>query len=169
MRLGTTLGLHRNDMYDRRLNPVERERRHRIWWTIYTFDRLGCSKLGQPALIRDEDIDTPLPSTKGLTDLEKAEFQKPEGLKAKVKLAEITGAILDLVYRASRERTQDHFVRNVHLILARLRTWDKDLPSQLRLKHSGSPCFSSRPVASLRLHFNDVSSIILLLSCGLQY
>jgi proline utilization trans-activator len=143
-------------MHDERLIPVERERRHRVWWTVYTFDRLGCSKVGQPALIRDEDIDTPLPSNKGLSDAENAEFREPEGLIAKVKLAEITGSILDLIYRAPRAREKDHFMRNVHLILARLRTWDKQLPAHLRMDNSVSPPYGSRPVASLRLHFNDV-------------
>jgi proline utilization trans-activator len=144
-------------MHDERLTPVERERRHRVWWTVYTFDRLGCSKVGQPALIRDEDIDTPLPSDHGLSDAENAEFRERQGLLAKVKLAEITGSILDLIYRAPRAREKDHFMRNVHLILGRLKTWDKQLPEHLKLDHSVSPPYGSRPVASLRLHFNDVS------------
>jgi proline utilization trans-activator len=156
VRLSLTLGLHRNDVHDKRLSPVETERRHRVWWSVYNVDRLGCLKLGQPALIRDEDIDAPLPSMDGLTDMEKAEFVQPEGLIAKTNLSKITGSILDMIYRTPRAQQKDRFVQNVHQILARLKSWNENLPTHLKLNRSASPPYASRSVASLHLQFDDV-------------
>ena len=65
MRLSLTMGLHRKITYDPRTSPSEIENRRRVWWTVYTFDRICSSKLGHAVMIRDEDIDAPLPSFDG--------------------------------------------------------------------------------------------------------
>jgi proline utilization trans-activator len=156
LRLSVTLGLHRNITYSPTMSPVDVENRRRVWWTVYTFDRLCSSKLGHPIMIKDEDIDAPLPSSNDLSPEEREDFVDAEQLIANIKLSRITGSILDLIYAIPVHREQG-FVRNVHRILTALKEWDATLPVGLKLNHEKMPPYSSRSVASLRLHFNQVS------------
>jgi hypothetical protein len=75
------------------IGAVERESRRRIWWSLYLFDRLTCSKLGQPVAVHDDVIDVELPTMDGLTIQEQKEFSDPSHLCASVGLARITGEI----------------------------------------------------------------------------
>ncbi|CAJ2506730.1 Uu.00g079160.m01.CDS01 [Anthostomella pinea] len=154
LRLSVTLGLHRNISYDPSIHAADIENRRRVWWTVYTFDRLCSSKLGHAAMIRDEDIDVPLPSCEGLLAEEADDFVDPTQLIANIKLSRITGSILTLIYGAETQRTKD-FVRNVHTILNNLKQWETELPHELKLDHNQFPSYGSRSVASLRLHFNQ--------------
>ncbi|KAL1648132.1 hypothetical protein SLS58_002459 [Diplodia intermedia] len=155
LRLSLTLGLHRNLTYDKSISAVEVENRRRVWWTVYTFDRMCSSKLGHPVMIRDEDIDTPLPSTDGLSPAEREEFLDAEQLITTVKLSRITGNILNLIYSIPGAQQEINFVRNVHKILNSLKEWDATLPASLRLDPTVSPPYKTRSIASLRLHFNQ--------------
>ncbi|KAI1338218.1 fungal-specific transcription factor domain-containing protein [Xylariaceae sp. FL0016] len=154
LRLSVTLGLHRNITYDNSISPAEIENRRRVWWTVYTFDRLCSSKLGHAVMIRDEDIDVPLPSSDGLSAEEAEDFMDAKQLIANIKLSRITGSILSLIYGAAKPRAKE-FVRNVHTILNNLKQWETELPSELKLDHDQFPSYGSRSVASLRLHFNQ--------------
>ncbi len=131
-------------------------------------------------MIRDEDIDAPLPSSEaqpgsggglsaaaaggtggreagggaaGAAALE--DFVDARQLIANVGLSRITGSILNLIYGRPTQQRPGDFVRNVHTILNSLRQWDVNLPAELRLDHRRFPSYGSRPVASLRLHFNQ--------------
>ncbi|KAI8263210.1 putative transcriptional regulatory protein [Colletotrichum sp. SAR11_239] len=155
LRLSVTMGLHRNITYDPKTPPVEIENRRRVWWTVYTFDRLCSAKLGHPVMIKDEDIDAPFPSSDGLSAEEQEEFVDAGQLIANIRLARITGLLLDHTYKihSPHEKT---FVSNVHRILTSLKEWDATLPPELALDHSRTPSYSTRAVASLRLHFNQL-------------
>ncbi|KAF2136657.1 uncharacterized protein K452DRAFT_302600 [Aplosporella prunicola CBS 121167] len=155
LRLSLTLGLHRNITFDSSTSPVEIENRRRVWWTVYTFDRLTSSKLGHPVMVRDEDIDAPFPSVDGLTLEQREEFVGAEQLVANIKLAQITGQILNLIYCIPNKDQETTFVRNMHKILNSLKEWDAMLPDCLRLDPKASPPYRTRSVASLRLHFNQ--------------
>ncbi|KAK8169093.1 fungal-specific transcription factor domain-containing protein [Phyllosticta citrichinensis] len=155
LRLSLTLGLHRNITYDKNTSAIAIENRRRVWWTVYTFDRLCSSKLGHPVMIRDEDIDAPYPSVEGLSPEEREEFLDVDHLCANIKLAQITGNILNLIYSIPGAQLEVNFVRNVHKILTSLKEWDSTLPPGLRLDHTATPPYKSRSVASLRLHFNQ--------------
>ena len=93
MRLALSMGMHRAASSRSHLSPVERESRRRTWWVLYFFERFSASKLGQPITVRDEDIDTEMPSMDGLTEEETAEFLDPLPLVTNVKLARIIGNI----------------------------------------------------------------------------
>ncbi|KAJ5819148.1 hypothetical protein N7474_004739 [Penicillium riverlandense] len=41
--------------------PLEGEMRKRLWWGLYTWDRLLALEMGKPVLINDQDCDTDLP------------------------------------------------------------------------------------------------------------
>ncbi|GAB7353472.1 hypothetical protein MBLNU459_g3928t2 [Dothideomycetes sp. NU459] len=148
LRLSLTLGLHRVKPPEQITDPVEHENGLRVWWTVYVFDRLSSSRLGHPITIHDDDIDVPLPSAAHLEPADREKFTAPEHLCANIKLARITGEILHEIYGLPRANRRS-FVHTVRKILTSLRTWDQNLPESLRWRPS-----TTRPVASLHLHFN---------------
>ncbi|OAL26608.1 hypothetical protein AYO20_10032 [Fonsecaea nubica] len=156
LRLSLTLGLHHNVPPNQMFSPIERERRIRVWWTVYIFDRNWSSKLGHPIMIRDDDIDVAMPSMKGLSAAEMAEFSEPEHLIANVHLARITGDIMNHIYNKNCRRQV--FVQSVQKILRRLRSWAETLPEVIRLQQDPTRRYTARHVASLHLCFNQLHS-----------
>lgn len=171
MRLALSMGMHRA-ISGSSLSPVERESRRRTWWVVYFFERFSASKLGQPITIRDEDIDVEMPSMEGLTEDERAEFLDPVPLVTNIKLARVIGNICKYTRRpefSSRwvsdnrdicivtdiygipKSTRGLCVNRVHGILKQLRSWNDELPPEMRVKERGTP----RPVASLHLAYNQ--------------
>ncbi|KAJ5417519.1 uncharacterized protein N7487_001069 [Penicillium crustosum] len=150
LRMALGLGLHRSLPTDTKLCPVDREHRKRVWWTLYTLDRLCSSNLGYPLLISDAVIDVELPTNEGLIPAELEEFTDPSHLVANVKLAKITGQILNDIY-CLPQRTTETFVQRVHRILLSLRKWNDELPSKLQLRQEHLP----RHISSLHLHYNQ--------------
>ncbi|PLB52500.1 hypothetical protein P170DRAFT_402737 [Aspergillus steynii IBT 23096] len=152
LRLSLTLGLHHNVPEGSIITPVEREHRVRVWWTVYTFDRLWSSKLGHPIGIRDSDIAVDMPSMERISPQEQEEFSDPEHLIAVIKLARTAGDIISDIY--GRPRVEGNFVQSVHKILRNLRAWAEDLPPNVKLNQN-SPRYKSRHTASLHLAFNQ--------------
>ncbi|KAL2020522.1 hypothetical protein VTK56DRAFT_8322 [Thermocarpiscus australiensis] len=150
MRLALSMGMHRATPSRSNLSPVERESRRRTWWVLYFFDRFSASKLGQPITLRDEDIDTEMPSMDGLTEEEKVEFLDPMPLRTNIKLARIIGNILTDIYGIPKS-TKGLYIHRVHGILKQLREWHDELPPGMRIRERGTP----RPVASLHLAYNQ--------------
>ncbi|KAG9255501.1 fungal-specific transcription factor domain-containing protein [Emericellopsis atlantica] len=152
MRLALSMGMHRAACSRSHLTPVEKECRRRTWWVLYFFDRFSASKLGQPIMLRDEDIDVEEPSMEGLTEEERAEFLDPAPLVTNIKLARIIGNILTDIYGINpNPNPKGLCIHRVHGILKSLRAWHDELPPQIRIKERGTP----RPVASLHLAYNQ--------------
>ncbi|PVH70848.1 fungal-specific transcription factor [Cadophora sp. DSE1049] len=149
LRLGLTIGLHHNLPGSIALDPVARQHRVRIWWTIYICDRMWGSKLGHPLMIPDRDITVDLPSISGLTEEANAEFSDLSYIIASIKLARIAGEIVTNIYCRGKPPP---FVQSVQRILRDLNAWMTALPESVRLSGSGS---SPRHVVSLHLSFNQ--------------
>ncbi len=71
LRMAISLGLHQ-EVSSSPTNPAAfgsapvldetaRERRRRVWWSIYSLDRIVSAKSGNPLTIQDEDIGVSLP------------------------------------------------------------------------------------------------------------
>jgi proline utilization trans-activator len=58
--MAISLGLHQ-ELADPSLTEVEKEHRRRLWWSVYSMDRILCCKSGNPITIADEDIGVALP------------------------------------------------------------------------------------------------------------
>ncbi|KFZ16540.1 hypothetical protein V502_05055 [Pseudogymnoascus sp. VKM F-4520 (FW-2644)] len=150
LRLSLTLGLHHNFPRTIVMDPVARQHRVRIWWTIYICDRMWGSKLGHPLMIPDRDITVDLPSFSGLTNEERAEFPDPDYIIASIKLAKIAGNIITTVYCRGHPPP---FIQSVQKVLGDLNAWMADLPDTIRLAKAGG-C-TPRHVVSLHLSFNQ--------------
>lgn len=60
LRLAQSRGLHQKK-FTAKLSPIEAERQHRLWWTIYMLEKSVTMKFGIPSMIDDDNITTPLP------------------------------------------------------------------------------------------------------------
>ncbi|WVO14414.1 hypothetical protein L204_102047 [Cryptococcus depauperatus] len=63
MRTAVELGLHRKTMSkaEREKDPKRYEMKKRVFWAIYSLDRMMSAQLGRPTGIQDRDIDIELP------------------------------------------------------------------------------------------------------------
>ncbi|RAK73606.1 transcription factor domain-containing protein [Aspergillus fijiensis CBS 313.89] len=152
MRLGLTIGLNHNIPESQLIDPVERQHRVRIWWTIYIFDRMWGSKMGVPSQILDDDIHLDMPSTITPIALHEEQFSDTEYLKANISLARIVGETIAKLY--SRRKYSETFLQRVQKLLKALKNWVETLPEHLRLNQE-EPETSRTPVGSLHLSFNQ--------------
>lgn len=149
-----TLGLHHKLPNTIDIDPVVRQHRIRLWWTIYYCDRVWGSKLGHPATIQDSTISVDLPSMSGLNNKQKEDFSDFEYAIATIKLARIVSDTIARIY--SRNQTEP-FIRSVRSILRDLKEWMANLPIILKLQQTDMSTFAPRNISAIHLSFNQVS------------
>ncbi|KIK08566.1 hypothetical protein K443DRAFT_672578 [Laccaria amethystina LaAM-08-1] len=148
VRAGQDLGLHRSP---RRLTitSIEKETRRKIWWGVYTLDRMLALALGRPLGINDSDCDVELPvdvddehlpeyfSIAGAT-MPQRQFSLMTGSISLIKLYEIGGRVLRQVYALEICRDQLEPERKVELqrmvesLDNELTRWCDELPAVLK-------------------------------------
>ncbi|KUM57942.1 hypothetical protein ACN42_g9231 [Penicillium freii] len=134
------------------IDPVERQHRIQIWWTIYIFDRMWGSKMGLPMQILDEDIHVDMPSTISPRWRHEEELSDSDYMTANIKLARIVGETITKLY--SRRKYQETFLQRVQKILKALKHWVETLPESLRLNMEDLES-SKKPIVSLHMSFNQ--------------
>ncbi|KAF9887021.1 hypothetical protein FE257_010637 [Aspergillus nanangensis] len=152
MRLGLSIGLNHNIPESQLIDPVERQHRIRIWWTIYTFDRMWGSKMGQPSQILDDDIHLDMPSNVSPSQLHDEQFSDTDHMTANINLARIVGETIAKLY--SRRKYNETFLQRVQKLLKALRSWVETLPQHLRLNED-EPEMNHKHISSLHLAFNQ--------------
>jgi hypothetical protein len=150
--MGLTIGLNHNIPESQLIDPVERQHRIQIWWTIYIFDRMWGSKMGLPMQILDEDIHVDMPSTISPRWRHEEELSDTEYMTANIKLARIVGETITKLY--SRRKYQETFLQRVQKLLKALKNWVETLPESLRLNMEDLES-SKKPVVSLHMAFNQ--------------
>ncbi|QRV73145.1 striatin-interacting protein 1 [Ceratobasidium sp. AG-Ba] len=61
IRTAQSMGMHRDGETKWHMNPVEAEQRRRLWWILYTYDRLQNFVLCRPYIIHNSHCDCRLP------------------------------------------------------------------------------------------------------------
>ncbi|KAL4786800.1 fungal-specific transcription factor domain-containing protein [Aspergillus varians] len=152
MRLGLCIGLNHNIPESQLIDPVERQHRVRIWWTIYIFDRMWASKMGLPSQILDDDIHLNMPASLSPTQVYEEQFTDAEYIKANIKLACIVGETTAKVY--SRRRYNETFLQRAQKLLKAQKNWVDTLPEHLRL-NVDDPEANTKHITSIHLAFNQ--------------
>ena len=152
MRMGLTIGLNHSIPESQLIDPVERQHRIQIWWTIYIFDRMWGSKMGLPMQILDDDIHVDMPSTISPRWRHEEELSDSEYMTANIKLARIVGETITKLY--SRRKYQETFLQRVQKLLKALKHWVETLPESLRLNMEDLES-SKKPIVSLHMAFNQ--------------
>lgn len=153
MRLSLNIGLNHNIPDSQLIDPVARQHRVRIWWTIYIFDRMWGSKMGLPMQISDEDIHVDMPSDIAPLELHNKHFTDTQYIIATIKLARIAGETITKLY--SRKKYGETFLQRVQGLLKALKNWVQTLPEHVSLNPDEES--NKKHIVSLHLSFNQVS------------
>ncbi|KFY96601.1 hypothetical protein V500_02392 [Pseudogymnoascus sp. VKM F-4518 (FW-2643)] len=165
-RMAISLGLHQEVPELVLMDTSMRIYRRRLWWAVYSMDRILSCKSGNPISIADEDISVlpPSPYVRAVipfTDV--ANVLKPGEdhitgsaaiLWRYTTLTKILGDISTKIYRRTRQTASDLIV-SVHGLLNNLSSWLHDLPEELRLNLTDmDKCPNlSREIISIYLHY----------------
>ncbi|RAH77774.1 hypothetical protein BO86DRAFT_205995 [Aspergillus japonicus CBS 114.51] len=131
LRFALLVGLNHNISVTQCPDPIAREHRVRLWWTIYIFDRSWSLKLGLPVQINDEAIHVDLPTNLDSTTYHD-EFVDSSYKVAFVRLARISSTIMRTIY--SRSNFSETFLQREQKILLALQQWTQSLPDHLHLQ-----------------------------------
>ncbi|KAK1751030.1 fungal-specific transcription factor [Echria macrotheca] len=132
LRMAISLGLHQEVAPDSLLDATERERRRRVFWSVYSLDRILCVKSGNPLTIHDEDIGVDLPSP---LPTEPAAYGPAVVVRHYTVLSRILGDITQSIYRRSADgapKSARRLMASVQAIVLALSRWERELPDQLR-------------------------------------
>lgn len=147
LRMAITLGLHQEPTLAN-TDAEAKEHRRRVWWSVYSLDRIHCAKSGTPITIQDEDIGVELPSRLP---------SEPESCAAVVlrhytKLSQISGQIMTKVYRR-RPKSGSSLMADVQTIVLALSQWQQELPDTLRFEPT--KLSTSRESVSTLLYYSQ--------------
>ncbi|CAK7275064.1 Transcriptional activator [Sporothrix epigloea] len=157
LRMAINLGLHQESSTSSKLSELEKEHHRRVFWSIYSLDRILSLKSGYPVAILDEDIGVKMPS-----QLPGEPAESPVMvLRCYTELSRILGDIAALVYRRTSATTslsvsspsnKGSLIATVHSILQSLNSWEKALPRHLRLDPDHGTKLSRESI-SMYLHY----------------
>jgi proline utilization trans-activator len=126
LRMAISLALHQ-EVPSSHLDDIERERRRRVWWSVYSLDRILCIKSGNPITIEDKDIGVALPARLP----SEPEYCPAVVLRHYTVLSTILGRIGNSIYRKV-PKSGSSIIASVHDIMTSLSQWHRDIPDELR-------------------------------------
>ncbi|KAG5791118.1 hypothetical protein H9Q69_009842 [Fusarium xylarioides] len=128
MRMALFMGLHQDVVGDD-MDVEENRQRRKVWWLLYSLDRILSIKSGNLITIRDEDITTPFP---------KVDPQNPNVpwyelvMLQYTELSQILGKIGQELYR-QRPKSTATLLASVQDIMNSLSSWARSVPERLRI------------------------------------
>ncbi|KAK1148095.1 hypothetical protein N8T08_010733 [Aspergillus melleus] len=146
-------------------NHVDYEYRKRVFWSIYTYDRILSSIFGRPCALHDDDIDQEecaLANDEGITvsecrTLEQGNFCSAAALIHYAQLARMLGRILREFYSPVAKRYSFHTLQQMASEIERdLGDWQDNLPVYLNyvsLPSSAMSTMTQRQTCTLKLTF----------------
>lgn len=147
LRMAITLGLHQ-ETSNPNLDNAAKEHRRRVWWSVYSLDRIQSVKSGNPITIYDEDIGVAFPSKlPGEPD-----YCAAVVLKHYTKLSQICGDITVSIYRR-KPKSGPSLMAAVKNIITSLSQWHRELPQELRFDPARLGI--SRESVSTLLHYSQ--------------
>lgn len=147
LRMAITLGLHQEPS-NPDLDDASKEHRRRVWWSVYSLDRIQSVKSGNPITIYDEDIGVTFPSK--LPD--EPDYCAAVVLKHYTKLSQICGEITVSIYRRT-PKSGPSLMAAVKKIIISLSQWHRELPEELRFDPARLSI--SRESVSTLLHYSQ--------------
>ena len=125
LRMAIALALHQ-EVRSAQLDEIQKERRRRVWWSVYSMDRILTIKSGNPIMVQDEDIGVNPPCRL----IDEPQYGPWIVLRTYTELSKILTRIMREVYR-THGKTGSSLMASVQGILASLSAWNRDLPPEL--------------------------------------
>ena len=151
VRMAISLGLHENppggDAALTEAEEEEREHRRRVWWSVYSMDRILTVKSGNPLMIHDEDISVAMPSRLP----SEPDYCPAVVLAHYTQLSRILGDIARHIYSPRLSSSTGRLQAAMHDIVGALQRWRRAIPAELEF--DPSRLSNSRESVSTLLHF----------------
>lgn len=147
LRMAITLGLHQESA-SKELSEEIKEHRRRVWWSVYSLDRIQSVKSGNPITIHDEDIGVALPSKLP----HEPDYSAAVVLRHYTKLSQICGEVTVNIYRRT-PKSGSTLMASVQRIIMGLSKWHQELPEELRFDPARLSI--SRESVSTLLHYSQ--------------
>lgn len=147
------MGLHRSVAFD--FNPIEKQIRQRIFWTVRNMDAYVSCLLGMPYLLSDDDVDQDMPAevddecitSENILPMPEGRLSLMTAFNAHTRLVNILSKIKRYIYpikiydsRGDRTYAVSH--DKVREIEQDLQQWMENLPMALRPGGSTDPAFT---------------------------
>jgi proline utilization trans-activator len=145
LRMAISLGLHQ-EVTGAGLDEIALEHRRRVWWSIYSLDRIVSVKSGNPLTIQDEDIGISMPSKLP----SEPDYCPAVVLRHYTELSRILGEVLTCIYRKT-PKSGSRLMASVRNIIMSLNKWHRELPDGLRF--DPTKLSTSRESVSTLLHY----------------
>ncbi|KAH7140439.1 fungal-specific transcription factor [Dactylonectria estremocensis] len=170
LRMAISLGLHQEvnpgdttatsqrTILNQTLDEPAREHRRRVWWSVYSLDRILSVQAGNPLAIQDKDIGVALPSRLP----EEALYCPAAVLCHYTQLSRILGDIHETIYCWSAKSspiTGNRLMASVQGIIHTLSNWNRNLPDELRFDPA-SPEFTRESVSTLAHYYQCISMAV---------
>ncbi|KAL6703645.1 Transcriptional activator [Coniothyrium glycines] len=126
LRMAISLGLHQ-EVAGSGLDETTKEHRRRVWWSIYSLDRIVSVKSGNPLAIQDHDIGVAMPSRLA----SELEYCPAVVLRHYTELSRILGEVTSCIYRKT-PKSGSRLMASVRNIMTCLTEWRRTLPEGLR-------------------------------------
>jgi hypothetical protein len=152
LRSALRMGLHRH-LQHVQMTPIEQESRRRVFYVVRTLDTYVSALLGFPLLLRDEDIDQPLPTEVDDEYITKDAILTPpvgsssffEAFNAHSRLMDILAKVIKHVYPlkgvdAGRNQPAGLYLisyAKIKEIENELQVWYEELPTRWRPSAEG--------------------------------
>lgn len=162
LRMAINMGMHRSTSTSN-LHPHVRELRNRLWWSIYSAERLFSIEMGRPLAIDDAEIDAPFPAD--LPELRVDGRQSSVSNQiAMAQLCQIMGRIVKMIYsnKITSKNGQVIYPKPFKQLQTDLEQWKLTLPEHLKLSHDCTR-------AVFHLHLTYEQAIILLTRTSLNH
>ncbi|KAF2738406.1 hypothetical protein EJ04DRAFT_587032 [Polyplosphaeria fusca] len=130
-RMAISMGMHREGT-NAEFDPIERNTRRLVWWSLYSFEKLLCIMLGRPSCIEDVEVSTKTPD-------DSTEF--PSGVFDRgLEITKLGYQIRRKAYFASN--SPEHCKPTplvAQMLLSELDDWKASLPAHFQLDASVPP------------------------------
>ncbi|EEB07612.1 transcription factor [Schizosaccharomyces japonicus yFS275] len=149
-------GLHRS--YENpNIDSKTRELRNRLWWSVYTIDRLISIATGRPLSITDSECDADLPTVVPELEVE-GSASNVHNIISMTKIARIMGKTMEQLYGGVNYRKNP--IKIIESLRADLENWKNELPTFQVLENldPSDPLFR----ANIHLHMTYDQAIIVM-------
>jgi hypothetical protein len=145
LQMAISLALHQ-EVSSSGLDCFTKEHRRRLWWSVYSLERILCVKSGNPITIQDKDIGVNLPSKLP----NEPEYCPAVVLRHYTELSRILTQIMKKIYRKT-PKSGFNLMAAVKSITTSLGQWHQGIPDELRFRRENSQI--SRESVSTLLHY----------------
>jgi hypothetical protein len=158
-RMAIALGMHREGATGG-FDPVEKQVRRRVWWTLYMFEQNLSMMLGRPSAIDDVEVNVSLPNE---AMLDGGDCAPPGYIDYSLRLTRIASVIKRTIYPPPTSRLQQDELPQYSIakqLLLDLEMWYHSLPSHLCLEGDSLAPKQRRAVLLLHIHYHHTHALV---------